>query len=179
MRYGLLLSIFLVSALQSVGQVGSQFPSVSGETLDERTLSIPSDTKGKMTIVGLAYAKKAEETLTSWYTPFYDKFVLKRGVFDHKYDVNLYFIPMYSGIKKAAYSANLKELRESSRKDLFPHLIFYKGEVDSYIKALKMDDKDKPYFFVLDQNGTIRYATSGLYNESKMEKIEDILDETW
>jgi len=173
----LLIAIFVSILCQA--QIGKTFPSLEGEALDGKKLTIPTQTKGKITIIGMAYAKKAEETLNTWYTPFYDKFVLKRGIFDHKYDVNLYFIPMFSGLKKVTYEANIKELRESNRKDLYPHLLFYKGEIDSYVATLEMTDKNHPYFFVLDENGKIRYATFGLFTEKKMEKIEEVLDETW
>jgi len=178
MKKHLLLSLILISVV-SQAQIGKIFPILVGETLDERKITIPTDTKGKVTIIGVAYAKKAEETLSTWYTPFYDKFILKRGIFDHKYDVNLYFIPMFSGLKKVTYEANIKELKESNRKDLFPHLLFYKGEIDSYISSLEMSDKNHPYFFVLDETGKIRYSTFGLFTEGKMEKIEEVLDETW
>lgn len=153
-----------------------EFPELSGETLEESTISLPEDTKGKLTMVGMAFSKKAEETLKTWYTPMYDKFVLKRGIFDHLYDVNLYFIPMYTGAKKAAYNKTLKELKESNRKDLFPYILFYKGELKPYSESLGMDNKNLPYFFLLDEEGKILYQTKGLFNESKMEKIEEYLD---
>ena len=39
-----------------------------------------------------------------------------------------------------------------------------------------MVEKNLPYFFVLDEEGKIVYATSGLYSEKKMSNIEEILD---
>lgn len=170
------ISFMLISGL-AFSQEGKQFPVLEGETLEQETLVLPESTMGKVTLVGLAYSKKAESTLKSWYTPMYDKFVLKRGMFDSMYDVNLFFVPMYTGAKKLAYESTLKNLRESNRKDLFPYILFYKGELDKYQDELKMDEKNLPYFFVLDENGKIVYATKGLYSEKKMERIEAILDE--
>lgn len=157
-------------------QTGKVFPELIGESLENNQVELPEDSKGKITILGLAYSKKSEDVLRTWYTPMYDKFVLKRGMFDAMYDVNLYFIPMYTGAKKVAYEATLKELRESSRKDLFPYILFYKGSMEPYLESLKMDDKNLPYFFVLDEDGVVQYATKGLYSEKKMEQIESILD---
>ena len=171
-----ILSIAFGLATHSWAQEGNMFPDLLGETLESNSLVIPGDTPGKITLVGLAYSKKAEATLKTWYTPMYDKFVLKRGIFDQMYDVNLYFVPMFTGPKKAAYNANLKQLKESNRKDLFPYILFYKGGLDPYVDELKMDNKNLPYFFVLDETGKILYSTQGLYSEQKMEKIEEILD---
>lgn len=162
--------------LSAKAQVGTQFPTLPGETLESKVLSIPEDCKGKITLVGMAWSKKSEDILNTWYTPMYDKFVLKRGMFDSRYDVNMFFVPMYTGMKKAAYETTLKQLRESNRKDLFPYILFYKGSMEPYEKPLKLDDEALPYFFVLDEEGKILYATKGLYSEKKMEEIEEILD---
>jgi len=176
MRLYFILVFSFIFALQSQAQKGVSFPELSGETLEQNQVSLPESTLGKVTLVGMAYSKKSESILKTWYTPMYDKFVLKRGMFDSMYDVNMYFVPMYTGAKKLAYESTLKELRESSRKDLFPYILFYKGSMDPYTEVLKMEDKNMPYFFVLDEAGKVVYATSGLYSEKKMADIEVILD---
>lgn len=176
MKLFLNLFVLVFLCLGTQAQVGTVFPELTGETLEESQVSLPSSTLGKVTLIGLAYSKKSEDILKTWYTPMYDKFVLKRGMFDSMYDVNMYFVPMYTGAKKIAYESTLKELRESSRKDLFPYILFYKGSMEPYTEALKMVEKNLPYFFVLDEEGKIVYATSGLYSEKKMSNIEEILD---
>lgn len=124
----------------------------------------------------MAYSQKAEDLLDSWYQPIYDKFIAKLGMFDKGYDVNLYFVPMYIGLKQAAYESSLKELKASSRKDLFPHILFYKGKLEPYDKELKMTDKSQAYLFILDEKGNILYSTSGKYSENKMYEIEEVLN---
>ncbi|MCB0761294.1 MAG: hypothetical protein KDC12_07185 [Flavobacteriales bacterium] len=176
MKHALLVLFFATVVGATSAQEGNEFPELTGETLQETTFTIPVDTKGKITIIGMAYSAKAESTLKTWYTPMHDKFVLKRGIFDELYDVNLFFIPMYTDVKKVAYDATLEKLKESNRTDLFPYILFYKGEKEPYVSELEMDNKNLPYFFVLDENGVVLYATQGLYSEEKMEKIEEILD---
>jgi len=156
-------------------QKGKRFPELSGETLEGRDITLPTATIGKKTLIGMAYSAKAEEALNSWYQPVYDKFIAKLGMFDKDYDVNLYFVPMYIGIKQAAYEASLKELKKSSRKDLFPYILFYKGELEPYDTELKMNDKTQAYFFLLDEKGQIIYTTTGMFTEKKMEEIEELL----
>ncbi|MCH2199546.1 MAG: hypothetical protein MK081_12265 [Flavobacteriales bacterium] len=175
MKNVLVLGLCLLSVM-SFAQKGEQFPELQGESLEGTQITIPTDTGDKITIVGMAYSKKSEATLKTWYEPMFDKFVLKRGIMDHLYDVNFYFIPMYTGAKKAAYDVSIKKMKESNRKDLFPYLLFYKGSMDPYVDVLKMDKKDLPYLFIIDESGTIIYATKGLYSEKKMEEIEAALD---
>jgi ATP10 protein len=155
---------------------GKMFPELTGEMLNGTSKTIPTDTKGKLTFVGMAFSSKSEDVLKTWYEPVYDKFVLKRGMFDKKYDVNLMFVPMYIGLKKAAYESTMNDLKKSNRKDLYPYILFYKGDLEPYGSALEMKDKALPYFFLLDENGKIVYTASGVYTEGKMEKLEEVMD---
>lgn len=173
----LLFVILLIFCSTAFAQKGDTFPELQGETLEGNSLTLPGDVNDKITIVGMAYSKKSESTLKTWYTPMYDKFVLKRGIFDEMYDVNFLMIPMYTGAKKLAYDASMKKMKESNRKDLFPYLLFYKGSIDPYVEGLSMDEKNQPYLFIFDEEGTILYHTKGLYSEKKMGEIEAVLDE--
>jgi len=167
--------LFFVTVLSIAAIENKTFPSIEGETLTGEQINIPQSTLGKVTIVGMAYSKKSEEMLKSWFQPMYNKFIAQSGMFDD-YDVNLYFIPMFTGTKKMAYNKTIKNLKESNRKDLHPYMMFYKGELEPYVTDLKMDRKDLPYFFVLDKEGNIVYSTQGFFNESKMEKIEEAIE---
>lgn len=169
-------SLCLLFASQAWSQMGETFPALPGELLTGEQIELPKDKQDKVSLIGLAYSKGAEDVLKSWYTPMYDKFVLKRGMFDHLYDVNFLFVPMYVGAKKAAYKPSIKKMKDSNRKDLYPYLLFYKGGLSPYVDVLKMDNKKLAYLFIVDQQGQIVYHTKGMYSESKMEEIEEVLD---
>jgi hypothetical protein len=173
----LLPLLFWLSWGTASAQLGDTFPDLPGELLTGENIVLPSDKQDKLTLVGMAYSKGAEDILKSWYTPMYDKFVLKRGMFDHLYDVNFLFVPMYVGAKKAAYKASIKKMKDSNRKDLYPYLLFYKGGLDPYVDMLGMDNKNQAYLFIIDKQGKILYHTKGMFSENKMEEIEGVLDE--
>ncbi len=59
---------------------------------------------------------------------------------------------------------------------LFPYILFYKGELKKYKEELDFEKRDIPYFFVLDKEGKIVYATSGAYSAAKMDAIEDVIE---
>ncbi|QCK13656.1 hypothetical protein [Mangrovivirga cuniculi] len=172
----LLVLIFLVSAFEGFSQ--KKFPQLSGKTVANKNVSIPSDTKGKFTLVGLAYSKKAEDDLNTWFQPVYDRFVADAGgglFSDFMYDINVYFVPMFTGVKSASAGAARNKAEKDLDPDLHPHVLFYKGSLKEYEESLKLKNKKKPYVFVLDKNGRIVYETSGPCTSSKLEEIENIV----
>lgn len=179
MRTTLLLIITGLLCLSNVQAqvVGKIFPALDGENVDDQVITIPEDTKGKYTLIGMAYSKKSEEDLNTWLQPAYSTFINKaEGLFSSfGYDVNLFFIPMYTGIKAAASGAGKSQVRKKVDSRLHPHILFYKGKLKPYKDALDFEKKNVPYFFVLDKNGKIIYATSGKYTDKKMEDIESLL----
>lgn len=172
-----ILVIALLAASTSLSaQTGQSFPPISGEILEGGNATLPADYAGKLTLVGMGWTKKSEDALRTWYEPLYDKFVLKRGIFDKEYDVNLCLVAMYIGLKQTAYEATMKDLRETNRKDFFPYILFYKGPLEPYDSKLGLEDKTIPYFFLLDEEGKIVHRFSGAFSESKMEKLEEALN---
>ena len=53
---------------------------------------------------------------------------------------------------------------------------YFIRELKPYKEALDFERRDIPYFFVLDPNGKILYATSGAYSESKMDEVEKVIE---
>jgi hypothetical protein len=162
--------------------IGNTFPPMPTSTANGKEVNLPIDTKGKYTLLGLAFSRKSEDDLQTWMEPVYWKFIDKSegqidqlfaGVSNH--DVNAYFVPMFTGIKTAATSAAKKKALQRMDKRLIPNILFYKGKLKPYKEALDFQRKDIPYFFVLDKNGVIVYATSGGYSDKKMEQVEEAI----
>lgn len=161
-------------------QVGNPFPSMEGESLTNEIVAIPNDFDGKYTLIGLAFSKKSEKYLNSWFSPAYNQFIYKPetpSLFAVDYDVNVYFIPMFTGAKRPAYEKVMKKVSETIDERLYPHVLFYKGTLKEYKKALNFRGKDLPYFYILDPDGKIIYTTSGQYTDAKMRAIAEKLDE--
>jgi hypothetical protein len=175
------LLVLLFVAVTSAGYcqvIGKTFPSMTAETVDDKKVELPTSTKGKYTLIGLAYSKKSESELNSWFQPVFGKFIQKsNGLFSgFTYDVNVYFVPMFTGVNAAATGTAKRKAAKNIDPQLLPYVLFYKGELKPYKDALDFEKKDIPYFFVLDPEGKIVYATSGKYSESKMAEIEETLE---
>lgn len=157
---------------------GKMFPNMIAETVEDKQVNLPNDTKGKYTLLGLAYSKKSEDELNSWFQPIFETFIQKTtGLMGSMgYDVNVYFVPMFTGINSAATGTAKKKAMKNVDPKLLPYVLFYKGKLEPYKDALDFQHKDVPYFFVLDADGKIVYATSGKFTEEKLEAIENKIE---
>jgi hypothetical protein len=148
------------------------FPQLKGHTLENKEITLPADVKGKFTIVGLASSMKAQEDLETWMQPMYTSFSD-----NPMYNVNMYIVPMTSGFILAGSDKIEKQIKSATDKALYKYVLIYPGEIAPVRKQLGMEEKDKPYFYIIDPRGNIVYKTSGKYTEKKMEEITDQLSE--
>lgn len=179
MRNTLLLSLLLLANLATAQVVGKMFPKMDAETVEDKKVVLPTDVKGKFTLLGLAYSKKAEDELNSWFSPVFEKFVRKNtgSLFEGMgYDVNVFFVPMFTGVNAAATGTAKKKALQNIDPQILPNILFYKGELKTYKEALDFEKKDTPYFFVLDAAGKIVYATSGKFSTKKMDEVESVIE---
>ena len=179
MKKLLILSVVFNLAFTTSAQVGTIFPEMEAETLTNKFVDLPKDVSDKYTLIGLAYSKKAEDDLKGWFEPAFNQFIYKNpnpGPFDFSFDVNCYFIPMFTGAKRPAYKKVMNKLKKTIDRRVLPNVLFYKGTINEYKEALNFDGKDIPYFYVLDPDGKIVYATSGRYTTKKMQEITDAVD---
>lgn len=151
---------------------------MEAETVEDKKVILPDAVKGKFTLLGLAYSKKSEDELNSWFQPVFEKFIQKnKGLFEgFGYDVNVFFVPMFTGVNAAATGTAKRKALKNVDPQLLPYILFYKGELKPYKDALDFEKKDIPYFFVLDKEGKILYATSGKYSMAKMDEVEKVLE---
>ena len=170
-----ILSICFFANAQA--QTGEVFPMLIGQTLSGEVIDLPESVQEKYTIIGVAFSKNSQEQFESWVNPVYNKFIAKTGMMDDLYDVNAYFIALFTGAKKSAMDGVMKRMKAKSDENIFPYVLFYKGEIEMYKQKLKLDDKSKAYVFLLDSVGKIVYSTSGIYTKKKMLEIEKLIIE--
>jgi len=175
----LIVFIFItVTAISaSFAQMGKPFPKLDSKKLNGQAFPIPDSVKGKYTIIGIAFSKKAEESLKTWYQPAYQTFIQKKKTIfaEEVYNVNTYFVAVVTGTNKVAGSDIVKAIKEQTQKELQPYILTYVGEFASFKKTLNITENDEPYFFVLDQHGVVSYTTYGAYTAKKLEEIEEVV----
>lgn len=180
MKTHILALLIFCTSFTYAQTTGITFPNLSGYTLSDQEVTIPNDTRGKYTFIALAFSKEAEADLNTWVEPIYYHFMPEskgKNLFADFYDVNLFFVPMFSGAAKAIQKSARKKALEHLDPKYHDKAIFFKGSIKDYKKILDMKDKKVPYFFLLDENGKIVQATSGKYTKDKMIPIDNALDE--
>ena len=177
-RFLYVVCFSLTVSLLEAQVIGKTFPDMEAETVEDKKVKLPGDVSGKYTLIGMAYSKKSEAELNSWFQPVFQKFIQKtKGLMaGFTYDVNVYFVPMFTGVNAAATGTAKRKAAKSIDPQLLPYILFYRGELKTYKEALDFEKRDIPYFFVLDPQGKIVYATSGKYSEAKMEAIEEKIE---
>lgn len=173
-----MLALLAFTAVTQGQVVGKMFPVMDTETVEDKKVQLPTAVKGKYTLLGLAYSKKSEDELNSWFQPVFEKFIQKsKGLMSSfAYDVNVYFVPMFTGASAALTGTAKKKTLKDMDPQLLPYILFYKGELKVYKEALDFEKKDVPYFFVLDPEGKIVYATTGKYTQAKMDAAEEVIE---
>jgi hypothetical protein len=177
-RLLIVLGIWICAEGAQAQVIGKIFPAMEAETIEDKKVKLPGDVAGKYTLLGLAYSKKSEDELNSWFQPVFQKFIQKSTglMASFTYDVNVYFVPMFTGVNAAAAGTAKRKAAKNIDPQLMPYILFYKGELKTYKEALDFEKRDIPYFFVLDPEGKIVYATSGKYTEEKMDAVEEHIE---
>ena len=171
----IILSLVLFFTINVSAQKGKPFPNMECETIKNKTFSIPTDTKGKFTIMGLSWSKKSEHDWETWLQPIYDRFISSDNFMQTTYDINVYFVVMFTGLNQAAYKNVMEKTKKQLGDDASKYLLFYKGKLKEYKKELKLVNKDTPHFYVLDNNGKVVYIAKGKCNDKKLDEIDALL----
>jgi hypothetical protein len=158
-------------------QVGKQFPSIKGITLDDKGINIPNSNK-KYSVVAIAFNRQAEDDLKTWLNPLFQTFIKDEkesttGMdMAEVYDVNFVFVPMIAGFKL---------LSEKFKKDTDKRFWQYvmdteKTDIKALQEQLGITDNKIPYFFVLDPSGKVLAFQSGKFIPAKIDKLEDAVE---
>ncbi|MBK6368970.1 MAG: hypothetical protein IPF64_03835 [Flavobacteriales bacterium] len=167
--------LLVCSILPALLYAQDRFPTIQGETANGTSVTIPRTGDGPWTVVGLAYSQKATPLLEVWYEPAYLRFVAKHGLFASAYEAEVYFVPLFVGVNKAAYEPSMKKFRKSAEPAIVDHVVFSKDDLEPLQNALDLKKKDIPYFFVLDAQGRIVHREDGAFTDEKLEAIEAIM----
>lgn len=172
----LIFSILILSQL-GFSQSGQLFPEIDVVDLNDEPLTIPLDTKGKFSLIGVAFSEDAQQDLYSWSQPVFSEFMDENNLSSLVYDPNVHLILMFTGANQVAYKKAKKKIEEGTDESLKDNIVLFKGAMDDYRKKLKMKDRKKPYFFVLDKSGKIIYSASGRYSSKVLKDVGNLIEE--
>jgi hypothetical protein len=164
-----LLVPLLGASLQLIAQ--GQFPHVEGENVQGQQVHLPLQGKS-WTLIAVVASKKAQPDLEEWFTPAYNRFVMKSGLFASSYAVELFLVPVFTGMDKVAYGSSMAQLKKRVDADIAKQVVFFKGDAGDLLEALGIRDKGVPYFFTVDPEGRIVHRESGKFSVEKLDALE-------
>jgi hypothetical protein len=170
----LLSAVLLLLSCVAIGQ--APCPLIKGETTEGKFVELPAAAAGKYAIVAIAAGKKAEPVLQEWYEPAYLRFVAKQGLFAGAHDADLWLVPIFTGLNKAAFGPSIKRLKEQADPDVAKRVVFVKEDSGALIDALGIKDREEPLFLVVDPQGRIIHRERGAYTVDKLDALEQAMD---
>lgn len=150
--------------------------SIMGETTEGKRVELPKASAGKHCVIAIAAGKKAEPLLQEWYEPAYMRFVAKEGLMVSDVECDLWLVPVFTGLNKAAYGPSMERLRQEADPDIAQHVVFVKDDGATLLDALGIKDRDEPYFFVIGPDGKRKHMEKGAYNVDKLDALEEALE---
>ncbi len=177
MKNFLIAILLTFSSLLTSGQTGNTFPNIDVLDLNDKALNIPEDLTGKYSLIGVAFSEDAQNDLYTWSQPIFSEFMDDNNLSSLVYDPHVHLILMFTGTNQLAYNKAKQQIIGGTDESLTDNIVLYKGAMESYRKTLKMKDRKKPYFFVLDKEGKIIYVTSGRYTMKTLKEVGNLIEE--
>jgi len=172
-----LISLLTLFTTTLFAQEGELFPSIEVVDLNENKSTIPEDTKGKFTLVGIAFSEDAQNDLYSWSQPVFSEFMDDNNLSSLVYDPYVKLILMFGGANQLVYNKAKEQITQGTDETLKDNVVMYKGSIKDYRKTLKLKNRKTPYFFVLDKEGKIIYTTEGRYSRQVIKEVGNLIED--
>src|SRR5690554_4642029 len=172
-----LISLLTLFTTTLFAQEGELFPSIEVVDLNENKSTIPEDTKGKFTLVGIAFSEDAQNDLYSWSQPGFSEFMDDNNLSSLVYDPYVKLILMFGGANQLVYNKAKEQITQGTDETLKDNVVMYKGSIKDYRKTLKLKNRKTPYFFVLDKEGKIIYTTEGRYSRQVIKEVGNLIED--
>jgi ATP10 protein len=144
--------------------INMAFPSIKAKTLLGDYIEFPNITKNKNTLVCIAFNDNGKEKFDTWMNTIPSKYKDSTVIF--------YELALIKNAPKIFRDTIEKGMRKGSPKELHGQLANYYGKIESYKKALYMQDEDSCYVFLLDKAGKIQFSVEGATNNENLEMLD-------
>lgn len=168
--------ISFLFCLLTIHIFAQSFPSVETEKIGGEAVRVPAAFEGKYALIGIGTSQRAEDELRTWQVPVYNKFIAKTGLMDKLYDVEVCFLPLFTGAMRAARGKVVEKLKENNEKLILDHVYVYSGDRSPFIE-FGVEDKKEPYFFLLNPDGIVVWSGKGRFKQEYFDRMEEILSQ--
>ncbi len=155
------------SAIENRDPTGELFPTVTGESLDEQSVTLPADLAGKPAVLFVAYKQQTQFDVDRWLMGF-----LQAGI-----DVRLLELPTIKGLVPSLASGWIDEGMRGGipKEDWSVVVTLYGGSASPVVELTGNENGQNTRVIVLDGDGRIVWFDDSGYSPRKVLAIGELL----
>jgi len=167
-------TILMASALLSTQSIGDTLQPLRGEFLTGRQAELPEAASGRVALLALGFTYNSRFPVEAWIGRF-------RKDFGSNPQVTFYEIPMIGGKARLGKWFIDSGMRKGTPRSDQENVITVYSDTDSWKHRVGYASPDAAYLVLLDKHGTIRWRSSGVFDEvayrNLHEKVSSLLRE--
>jgi hypothetical protein len=170
-RLALLLAICATFAVAQTLEVGSQFPSMRGETLAGTSLVLPEAAAGGPALLTITFSTKAGKSARAWN----ERFEKDHG---SQSSVTSYSVAMLEEVPRIFRGMVKSGIKKGVPQNLRNRFLVVTSEEAAWKKYLNVTDDELPYLVLIDGNGRVIWKDHGVFDEGKYEVLKTHVQES-
>jgi uncharacterized protein YceK len=167
------LSIFALllsgcTTYQNQNIVGKKFPSVYGQNLEQKTLQLPNDFKGKQTLLLIAYKHKSQFDVDRWLI----------GLDMTETKVDAYEIPTLKGMFPEMFRPFIDNgMRKGIPKELWKGVVTVYGDGEAVQSFTGNENPTNARVVLIDKQGVVTYFYDRGFSVSALNELRTVIEE--
>lgn len=141
---------------------GKKFPKIKGKSLSGKTVELPDDTEGEMTLITIAFKRKAQKGIDSW-TQYFEELCEGKKAYE---------LPVIESTLWKIFSGFIDEgMKSGIPKEKHDNVITHYGDVSEFKEKLEIENENSSFIFLLNEDGQIMFKGEGTPDEESKEEF--------
>lgn len=160
-----LLAPLLIATATLPLERGEPLPPLSGELLTGAHVTVPTATRGKVTLLALGFTHGAAKAVEAWDERF-------GGAFGADTTVTWIGVPIFGGFARVMKPVITAGMRGGTPEADRTHVMTVWGGADAWKQRVGYERGEWAYLVLLDREGRVRWSGRGLFDEALWRELE-------
>jgi hypothetical protein len=158
----LLLLCSCMTTIPRINAVGQIFPSVSGNALDGKVWSFPSDLKGQKVLLLIGFKQETQFDIDRWLI----------GIDQKKYKINVFEVPTIKGWFPSLISGKIDSgMRSGIPEELWKIVVTVYQDADKIVGFMGNEDPLNARVVVLNEDGKVLFLHDRGFSVSALNNL--------
>lgn len=146
--------------------IGGFLPEIQGETLENKSLELPTACAGKITLIVFSFTKQGGNSAKQWRDSFEKEF-------GSNSNVNNYGVMFLEGVPRLLRGLVSSGIKKGIPTRMYPFLLrVYKNE-KLWKERLNVSNDDDAYSVLLDSSGKVLWMNTAPFSENQFNELLD------